>query len=276
MTEASSTTPTPAPTSSRWRTLALVSIVATVCLAIGLWLLRSALVTAMIRRSLLERGVTCEPFDVSASALLGELEIAPSRCVVAEGVVAGLAWDAPIHAFIDGSNMSAIQIESLEITRRPSEHEAPAALGAALGVWVQAPRRVGGVVHFASRLSEIDSPALSVGHLTVALEGAAETELELERLSCPARSAGETVRLTSDGLALASSSGPFGLTAVPRLRDVVVEADRTRGTLEGTIDGTVGVPGFGSIQIGALAGDQRVVVTAQQLDGDPRWDVELR
>lgn len=274
MSEPSPTPIAPA-SSSRWRALTLLLVLATVALALALWLLRSAIVTAMIRRSLLERGVTCEPFEVSASELLGELEIAPARCEVAEGSVAALAWDAPIRAHIEGSTMSSLEIDTLTITRRAGEHEAASASGGALDVWMQAPARIGGVVHFASRLSEIDSPALSVAHLSVVREGAEPAEVELEQLVSPARAAGTPVTIAIEGLALAAGAGPLGISAVPRLRDVAVQADRTHGSIEGTADASLTVPGLGSLHLGAIA-EQRVVITAEQLDAQPRWNVEFR
>ncbi|MBN8610429.1 MAG: hypothetical protein J0L92_07595 [Deltaproteobacteria bacterium] len=268
---------TPAPSAARWRAIALMLLAASVLLAMGLWLLRSAIVTAMIRRNLATRGVSCEPFEVEASATIGDLVIAPTRCTVREGVIAGLAWDAPMRAHLEGSTMASLEVETLEVTRRAGEDEAPDAVGTALGVWMQAPARVGGVVHFASRLSEIDSPALHVARLVVIREGGQEHEheLELERIECPAREAGAPVRIAIEGLTLAAGDGPLGVSAVPRLRDVSVEADRSHGTIEGTADATLTLPGLGSLQLGSLV-TQRVIVTAEQLDTQPRWSVELR
>ena len=277
MSSATSTPPpvTPAPSAARWRAFALMLLAASVVLAMGLWLLRSAIVTAMIRRNLATRGVSCEPFEVEASATLGELVIAPARCTVREGVIAGLAWDAPMRAHLEGSTMASLEVETLEVTRRAGGDEAPDAAGTALGVWMEAPARVGGVVHFASRLSEIDSPALHVARLTVNREGGEAHELELEHIECPAREAGAPVRIAIEELTLAAGEGPLGVSAEPRLRDVSVEADRSHGTIEGTADATLSLPGLGSLQLGSLV-TQRVIVTAEQLDTQPRWSVELR
>lgn len=277
MTETvSATAAAPRAAGSRFRTLTIVLVLGTLAMALALWLLRSAIVTAMIRRSLEGRGVTCEALSVTASAGLGELEVAPTRCDVAEGVIAAIAWDAPIRAHLEGSEMSSLSIETLAITRRASDREPPIVGGTALGVWMQAPARVSGVVHFAARLAEIDSPAMTVSRITVTRDGAEDTELELETLSSPARAANAPVAISIASLTLAAAGGPLGVTAVPRLRGVVVEAERTRGSLEGTVDATFTLPGIGSLQLGSLTGEQRVRVTADQLDTQPRWDVELR
>ncbi|MFN7702338.1 MAG: hypothetical protein ACK6CU_01095 [Deltaproteobacteria bacterium] len=257
-----------------WRALGLGLGLATLSLLFALWLLRSALVTALAQRALAGRGVVCEDLAIEANALLSELEVAPARCDAASGPVAGVAWDAPLRISLEGVSVSALEAPSLSVVRRPSDDE-PEVRGA-LGSWAQAPARVGAVVRFVSRLSEMESPALRVGRVVVTcLEAGPRPELELSELVAPARSAGTPATLSIAELSLASAAGPLGVSATPRLRRVVVEADTTRGTLEGTVDATVEIPVLGALQLGAIAGERRVRVRAEQLDAAPRWSVEL-
>lgn len=269
-------TPAPPPAKGRpWRAITLGLLLASFALVLLLWLARSALVTAVVASSLEGRGVRCEALSIEASGLLSELEIAPTRCDVAEGPIARIAWDGPMRARLEGGSLSELEAPTLSLVRRPSAEEPDAAASGALGVWMQAPARVGGMVRFASRLSEIDSPALRVAHVTVTREDASRPELELTGLAAPARAAGTPATITIDELTLATSQGPLGLSATPRLRAVAVEADATHGSLEGAVDATVDLPMLGALQLGALTGARRVRVRAEHLDAEPRWSVEL-
>ena len=176
---------------------------------------------------------------------------------------------------IEGASVDSLEVSSLSIVRRPSDEEPDPGLGGALGVWMQAPVRVGGIVRFASRLSQIDSPGLRVAHVSVSRDGGSEPELELAGLEAAARETGAPVEISIEQLTLASSQGPLGVSATPRLRAVHVEADAMRGTLEGAIDATLAVPLLGTLRLGALTGEQRVRVTGEQLDGEARWSVAL-
>lgn len=260
-----------------WRAITIGLLLASFVLLLGLWLARSAIVTALVARSLDARGVRCEALSIEASATISELEIAPTACEVAEGPITRVAWDAPMRAQLEGGGLGALEVPTLTIVRRASAED-PAAASGALGVWAQAPARVGGVVRFVSRLSEIDSPALRVAHVVVTRSDAAADagpELELRELVAPARTAGTPAMMSIEELALATSRGPLGLSAAPRLRDVDVEADTTHGSLEGAVDATVDMPMLGALQLGALTGGARVRVCVDQLDGEPRWSVQL-
>ncbi|MFO0712166.1 MAG: hypothetical protein U0353_20115 [Sandaracinus sp.] len=258
---------------SRWRAIALGLVIASLALVAVLWLARSAIVTAIVAGSLEERGVRCEGLAITASGMLGALEIAPSTCEVAEGSIARVAWDAPLRAELETGSVSALRARSIAITRRASADDVSAS-GAA-GVWMEAPRRVSGLVHFASRLSQIDSPAISVEQLAVTREGSDAEELSLEGLIAPARSAGTPVALEVRELSLAAGAGPFGVSATPRLRTVAVLADHAHGSLEGVVDASLELPVLGSIQLGAITGERRVRVSAEHLDATPEWHVEM-
>jgi hypothetical protein len=41
------------------------------------------------------------------------------------------------------------------------------------------------------------------------------------------------------------------------------------------VDATVDLPMLGALQLGAITGGRRVRVTAEHLDAEPRWRVEL-
>jgi hypothetical protein len=274
--ETSPTPATPARSKGRpWRALALGLLLASFPLGLGLWLARSVIVTALVASSLDGRGVRCEALSIDASGTLSELEIAPTRCEVAHGPIARVAWDGPMRTRLEGASLSELEAPTLSLVRRPSAEEPDAAASGALGVWVQAPARVSGVVHFASRLSEIDSPALRIAHVVVTREDAARPELELVGLVAPAREAGAATTISIEELSLATSQGPFGVSATPRLRAVEVEANATHGSLEGAVDATVDLPVLGALQLPALTGGRRVRVTAEHLDAEPRWSVEL-
>lgn len=276
--EPQTSSPPPSPARARglpWRAITLGLLLASFALVLGLWLARSALVTAVIASSLEGRGVHCEALSIDASALLSELEIAPTRCEVAEGPIARVAWDGPLHVRLEGGSPSELEVSTLTLVRRPSAEEPDDSASGALGVWARAPARVSGVVRFASRLSEIDSPAIRVAHVVVTREDGTRPELELEGLSAPARAAGTAATISIQALSLATSEGPFGVSATPRLRAVEVEADATHGSLEGAVDATVDLPMLGALQLGAITGGRRVRVTAEHLDAEPRWRVEL-
>ncbi len=256
-----------------WRAITIGLVVLSLALVGALWLGRSALVTALVTRSLEGRGVRCEGLEVTASAMLGALEIAPCTCEVERGPIARVAWREPMHAELEAGSVSALRTAALAITRRAADDDV-ASTGAA-GVWMDAPRRVSGLVHFASRLSEIDSPSISVDEIVVTREGSDDEELSLSGLACRARSASSPVSLEVEELSLAAATGPFGLSATPRLHHVAVQADATQGSLEGVVDATVEVPMLGTVQLGTVAGERRVRVSAEHLDATAAWHVEM-
>ncbi len=260
-----------------WRALTWTLLALTALLVLGLWSARSAILTRLVARDLERRGVHCEGLSLEASATLDEVVVAPAFCVVGAGAVASVRWDEPIRASAEGAEVATLVVGTLHIERRPtgSDHRADA-LGLA-GQMLRAPERVGGVLHFAARLAESPSPRIEAARVEVEVEGHEGVELTLLEVVVPARAAETPVEATIGELSLAAVDGPLGVRAAPRMTEVTVRAEPTRGSLEGSMDAGLRLPILGTFSLGQLTGPQRLVLTVEALDtSTPRWNAELR
>lgn len=258
-----------------WRAITLCFVLGSLALVGGLWLFRDAIATAFVRSALRERGLACGPIEVVSQGALEALEIPPAQCTLEEGPIAAVAWSGPIRVTLAGATPSSIAIDEVTVTRRVQAAEPDA--GGVVGIWARAPERIGGVVRFASRLAERESPAIAVGRVIVRREGS-ERELLLEEVASPARERGTPVTLTVATLTIGGSD-VLGVLSMPRLRQVEVVADRTRGSLEGSIDARVDVQGLATalrtLALGFVS-DHRLRVSVERLDTTPAWSIELR
>ncbi|GAB4197408.1 MAG: hypothetical protein OHK0013_05560 [Sandaracinaceae bacterium] len=269
--------PTPARRAFPWRGVAIVSGVAIVALLAGLFFSRSAILTFLVTNDLDRRGVHCEGLSLEASPTLDEVVIAPAFCAVGAGAVAEVRWDVPMRAMVEGTGVATLSVSTLRVTRRPSGGDARARDLGAIGDLVRAPERLGGVLHFAARLSERASPRLEAATIEVLREGDPSPELTLREVVIPAREAGSPVEATIAEIALAPVGGPLGVRVAPRMTEVSVRAEPTRGSLEGSLDPSVRLPVLGALTLGGLVGPRRVAITVDALDtGNPRWNVEAR
>lgn len=252
-----------------WRALALAFAGGTLLLLVLLWSLRSAIVTSLVVRALSGRGIECAGLSVSASGLLDTLTVAPSRCLIERGDVVEVRWDAPITATMEGGSVGAVSADVVHVVRRrhPADQQP-------MGDLLRAPERVGGVLRFASRLSELDSPHLTAARIEVVREGDGAADLTLVGLEIPLREASVPVEASVAEISLAPITGPLGVAASPRLTTVVVHAERTRGTLAGTLDTHLDMPMLGTLRLGGLLGEQRVEVVVEGLDEpEPRFSI---
>jgi len=265
--------PAPAPSRRRpWRALALTFAVGALVLLVVLWSIRSALVTALVTRALASRGVTCAHLDISASALLDELTVSPAVCTVENAEIVEVRWDAPMTVTMSGGAVGAMSADVVRIVRR--RHPAD---DLPLGDLLRAPERVGGVLLFASRLAQLDSPRLTASRVEIVRDGDGAADLTLSELVIPERDASEPVEATVSEILLATVAGPMGMAASPRLATVVLHAERDRGTLAGTPDPTVELPMMGALRLGGLLGEQRIEVSVEGLDGpEPRFSVRAQ
>lgn len=260
-----------------WRALTGTFVALTALLGLGLWSARSAILTVLVAQDLERRGVHCEGLSLEASATLDEIQIAPAFCVVGAGAVASVRWDEPIRATSEGAEVATLVVGTLHIERRPSGGDLRADQLGLAGQLLRAPERVGGVLHFAARLAESASPRLEASRVEVTVEGHEGIELTLQDVVVPAREANSPVEATIRELSLAAVDGPLGMRAAPRLTEVAVHAEPTRGSLEGSMDAGLRVPILGTLSLGGLTGGQRLVVTVEALDSStPRWNLELR
>jgi hypothetical protein len=260
-----------------WRGLTIGSGLAIVVLLGGLFVARSAILTFLVTSDLDRRGVHCEGLSLEASPTLDEVVIAPAFCVVGAGAVAEVRWDAPMRATAEGAGVATLTASTLRIVRRPTGGDARAEDLGVLGNLVRAPERVGGVLYFAARLSESASPRLEAAAIEVLREGEASPELTLREVVIPARDAGTPVEATVAEIALAPVDGPLGVRVAPRMIDVSVQAEPTRGVMEGALDPSVRLPVIGALSLGGLVGARRIALTVEALDtSNPRWNVETR
>ncbi len=237
-----------------------------------LWSQRSAIVTALVTRSLASRGVTCANLGISASALLDELTVSPAVCTVENAEIVEVRWDAPMTVTMSGGAVGAMSAEVVRIVRR--RHPAD---DVPMGDLMRAPERVGGVLLFASRLAQLESPRLTASRIEIVREGDGAADLTLSGLVIPERTASEPVEATVTEIELAPFAGPMGVAASPRLATVVLHAERDRGTLAGTLDTTVELPMMGALRLGGLLGEQRIEVSVEGLDGpEPRFSVRAQ
>lgn len=260
-----------------WRALALSVWLAIVVVLGGLWLARSAILTALVAQDLERRGVHCEGLALEASATLDAITVGPASCAIGAGAIAAVAWDEPLRATAEGPDVASLEGGTLRVTRRPSGGDLRAASLGPVGDLLRAPERVGGVLHFAARLSERSSPRLEASRVEVRVEGSEDPELTLGPVRIPARAAGSPVEASIGEIALGPSEGPLGIRTSIRMAEVEVHAEPTRGSLEGLLDPSVRLPMLGTLSLGGLTGGRRVAITVEQLDSsNPLWNVQTR
>jgi hypothetical protein len=104
--------------------LVLVPLGALVVLSVSGLLARHALASFFAGRVLTQKGFDCAPISVRvALGIPPQLELAATRCKVAEGPLESIEFKEPLSIKLDGLKIGSLECALFEIDLRPSAHK---------------------------------------------------------------------------------------------------------------------------------------------------------
>lgn len=155
---------------SKWA-LGLVAVLTVTTLG---WLALRWIVASQVGEALATRGMACAPIEVTPSADLRRLDVAPTRCTFAEGRVASMRAPAGLQVFLDEEqNAERVRVPGLELDMRD---EPPREIVRALVEGGEAPRPLRQAMQGLSALAEReDLPRVRLDRVLIQRDGRAVT-----------------------------------------------------------------------------------------------------
>lgn len=105
------------------RRIVLVGLAALLGLFLVVLFARHSIATFFVSRVLARKGFDCGPISVHVPLPPSKLELAATRCKVAEGPLESVEFKEPLSIKLGGLEISALECASLEVNLRSSTHK---------------------------------------------------------------------------------------------------------------------------------------------------------
>lgn len=103
--------------------IVLIGLAALLVLFLVALFARHSIATFLVSRVLAKKGFDCEPISVQVPLPPSRLELAATRCTVAEGPLEWVEFKEPLSIKLSGLEIAALECPSLEVNLRPSTHK---------------------------------------------------------------------------------------------------------------------------------------------------------
>ena len=245
--------------------LALAGIGLTCAIGMGITLGRHAIVTAIARDQLRQRGVECEDgFALEFSLMLDEAVLAPTTCTLATGDVESIELVDAVTVGLAGGEPTRVEGGTARISLRNVGSFRATGWGAILDA-LSIPERLGTMVAGFGQLARAGAPPISMG--TIEIQRAGQPMLTLATLRADGAS---PLGVTVERAELPVIEGPIGARARVQLTGVRSSATAQSVTMDAQLDVDASMP-----MIGSLDQQRPVHVVVEGLDTAlPRWTVE--